>query len=158
MKPRVLNVQREYGVDNDALSHMVAASIAEAAACLVRVPTEVVKAKMQTGDSMGLMHTFRSVLKEKHGPLGDLTGGLYRGYGITLMREIPFAIIQFPSYEKAKIVIGEWQQYPATPFQAASCGSISGGTAAAVTTPLDVLKYASDVGVRSGGDPVAKMR
>jgi solute carrier family 25 S-adenosylmethionine transporter 26 len=119
---------------------MIAASVGEAAACLVRVPTEVVKAKMQTGESSGLMQTIGKVLKEKHGPLSSVMGGLYRGYGITLMREIPFAMIQFPLYEKSKEWIGNWQQYPATPVQAAVGGSISGGIAAATTTPLDVVK------------------
>ena len=32
-----------------ALAQMLAASLAETAACLVRVPTEVVKQRMQTG-------------------------------------------------------------------------------------------------------------
>lgn len=151
-------MQRDIGVDNEALSHMVAASIAEAAACLVRVPTEVIKAKMQTGDSTGLMHTFRAVLKERHGTspiLGAITGGLYRGYGITLMREIPFAIIQFPLYEKAKIMIRDWQHSPATPVQSAACGSIAGGIAAAATTPLDVLKTRLMLGTDRMGVPYA---
>jgi solute carrier family 25 S-adenosylmethionine transporter 26 len=29
--------------------------------------------------------------------------GLYKGYGITIVREIPFSFIQFPIYEKLKI-------------------------------------------------------
>jgi solute carrier family 25 S-adenosylmethionine transporter 26 len=146
-------MQRDAGIDNEALSHMIAASMGEAAACVARVPTEVVKAKMQTGDSLGLMNTVRSVLKEKHGPLGDITGGLYRGYGITLLREIPFAAIQFPMYEKAKLVIGEWQKSPATPVQSAACGSVAGGIAAAITTPLDVLKTRLMLGVDKAGVP-----
>lgn len=40
MKPRVLNLQKRVGVENEAISHMVAASCGEAVACLVRVPTE----------------------------------------------------------------------------------------------------------------------
>ena len=86
---------------NPAISHMAAASIGESAACLVRVPTEVIKAKMQTNaaNASSLSKTFRSVLEESHrGPLGKLTGGLYRGYGITLMREIPFAMV-CPSFK-----------------------------------------------------------
>ena len=30
-------------------------------------------------------------------------GGLYKGYGITIMREIPFAWVQFPLYEWMKV-------------------------------------------------------
>ena len=30
-------------------------------------------------------------------------GGFYTGYGTTLMREVPFSIIQFPLWEKAKV-------------------------------------------------------
>ena len=120
---------------------MLAASIGEAMACLVRVPTEVVKAKMQTNDAATLTNTFRSVLQETHGSaLSNFTGGLYRGYGMTLMREIPFAMIQFPLYEGAKVWWTEQQGSQVSPVQAAVCGSISGGFAAAVTTPLDVVK------------------
>lgn len=155
MKPKVLTLQKSVGVENESLSHMVAASIGEAAACLVRVPTEVVKGRMQTGASVGLMDTLHMVLKEKHhGPLAHLTGGLYRGYGITLMREIPFAVIQFPLYERAKLWVGEYQNgVPASPVQAAACGSVSGGIAAGATTPLDVVKTRLMLGADRAGVP-----
>ena len=161
------------GAQDDASSssspyvHMLAASMGEAAACLVRVPTEVVKAKMQTAGSgggdaaiLGLRHTIQSVLQEKHGggPLQHITGGLYRGYGITLFREIPFAVIQFPLYERLKLYCAESGETAAaapccTPLQAAGCGSASGAVAAAVTTPLDVLKTRLMLGVDRHGVP-----
>ncbi|KAG7344593.1 mitochondrial carrier protein [Nitzschia inconspicua] len=151
-----LQQQRQYplGDDDDfttqqhsvALSHMLAASIGEAAACLVRVPTEVIKAKMQTNTdhALSLTNTIRLVWNETHGgsPLSQWTGGLYRGYGITLMREIPFAMIQFPIYEYCKVYWADQYRHgvPVNPIEAAACGSFSGGIAAAVTTPLDVIK------------------
>jgi solute carrier family 25 S-adenosylmethionine transporter 26 len=146
MKPVVLRTQERFGLqDQEALSHMIAASMGESMACVVRVPTEVVKAKMQTATqgaaTTSLTQTFRQVLAETHGsPLASITGGLYRGYGITLMREIPFAAMQFPLYEKFKIVWSDKQGVPVSPVQAAACGSVSGAIAAAFTTPLDVVK------------------
>ena len=130
---------------------MLAASLGEAAACLVRVPTEVVKAKMQTarvsdhtGRRLTLRQTVAAVLRETNGAgwSSSVTGGLYRGYGITLFREIPFAAIQFPLYERLKVMVAQHYDQPhgATPLQAAACGSASGAVAAAATTPLDVLK------------------
>ena len=74
---------------------------------------------------------------------------------MTLMREIPFAMIQFPMYEYLK-------EYWATqyrdgksvnPVQAAACGSFSGGIAAAVTTPLDVVKTRLMLGSDRDGVP-----
>jgi len=161
LKPKVLRIQQNMEIGNESTSHMIAASLGETAACLVRVPTEVVKAKMQTATvsgetkKIGLVDTIKLVLNEKHGggPLRSITGGLYRGYGITLMREIPFAIVQFPLYEKFKILVGDWQQSPSTPIQGAACGSVSGGIAAAVTTPLDVLKTRLMLGVDKSGIP-----
>lgn len=127
--------------DQPAISHMVAASMGEAMACLVRVPTEVLKTKMQTTEGARLGKTFQLVLQETHGSaLSQFTGGLYRGYGMTLMREIPFAMIQFPLYEQFKVSWGDYQGSPANPVQAAACGSLSGAVAAAFTTPLDVIK------------------
>ena len=67
--------------------------------------------------------------------------GLYQGFGITVMREIPFTSLQFPLYEFLKqqlsIRVGRKPLYA---HEAAVCGSIAGGVAAALTTPLDVLK------------------
>jgi solute carrier family 25 S-adenosylmethionine transporter 26 len=154
MKPVIRSAQQEYNLlqEHESVSHMLAASIGEAAACLVRVPTEVIKAKMQTESSASLLQTTRLVFQETHGSvLSGLFGGLYRGYGMTLFREIPFAMIQFPLYEKGKVWWGDYQQSPATPVQAAVCGSVSGGIAAAFTTPLDVLKTRLMLGVDKQG-------
>ena len=140
--------------DETAICHMIAASISEAVACLVRVPTEVIKAKMQIANvHLSLADTIKVVLAETHGggPLSGLTGGLYRGYGITLFREIPFAIIQFPLYEWMKVMWKDRQEAPCTPLQAAACGSGSGAVAAAATTPLDVLKTRHMIGFDHSG-------
>ncbi len=121
---------------------MLAASFGEAAACLVRVPTEVMKQNMQTsGKSLGETWKIIIAQKKSNAFASSMLGGLYRGYGITLMREIPFAFIQFPIYEHMKV---SWAKYQSiqqvSPVQAALCGSISGAIAAACTTPLDVIK------------------
>uniref|UniRef100_A0A7R9WMN4 S-adenosylmethionine transporter n=1 Tax=Craspedostauros australis TaxID=1486917 RepID=A0A7R9WMN4_9STRA len=152
MKPIVYDRMEAMGFkDQQAATHMIAASMGETMACLVRVPTEVVKAKMQTSGTP-LVGTFQQVLKEKHGsPLAAITGGLYRGYGVTIMREIPFAMIQFPMYERFKVMVGDWQKEPASALQAAACGSVSGGIAAAVTTPLDVIKTRLMLGADAHG-------
>eukprot|EP00581_Thalassiosira_minuscula_P009223 CAMPEP_0183706450 /NCGR_PEP_ID=MMETSP0737-20130205/3276_1 /TAXON_ID=385413 /ORGANISM="Thalassiosira miniscula, Strain CCMP1093" /LENGTH=292 /DNA_ID=CAMNT_0025933863 /DNA_START=29 /DNA_END=907 /DNA_ORIENTATION=+ len=147
MKPVISNLQTQYlgeSSSSPALTHMTAASIGEAAACLVRVPTEVIKSKMQTNaaGASTLTSTIQMVLAEKDGRAfaSHIFGGLYRGYGITLMREVPFAFIQFPLYERFKIEWAKVQGYKTSPLQAAACGSVSGGIAAALTTPLDVIK------------------
>lgn len=66
-------------------------------ACLVRVPTEVIKQRMQTGMHATLKETVSATLASR----GVLS--FYQGFGITIMREIPFALIQFPLYEKMKV-------------------------------------------------------
>ncbi|GET02755.1 S-adenosylmethionine mitochondrial carrier protein-like [Rhizophagus clarus] len=67
--------------------------------------------------------------------------GFYRGYFSTVFREIPFTCLQFPFYEYLKIVVAKkTDRNYVEPWEAAICGSIAGGTAAAVTTPLDVIK------------------
>lgn len=156
LKPRISKLQQKYNIypEHDAITHMTAASFGEAAACLVRVPTEVIKAKMQTGTGHeNLMSTIRMVLQEQHGGsiLSPIFGGLYRGYGITLMREIPFAMIQFPLYEKFKVVWSNYQDQLVSPIQAAACGSISGAIAGGLTTPLDVIKTRLMLGVDQHG-------
>lgn len=81
--------------------HMCAASFGEVVACLVRVPTEVVKQRYQAkvvDNSKSLISNIMNLIKTE-----GVFGGLYRGFGITIMREIPFAWIQFPLYEWMKV-------------------------------------------------------
>ena len=67
--------------------------------------------------------------------------GLYQGFGITTMREIPFTSLQFPLYEFLKRQLSiRVARKPLYAHEAALCGCIAGGVAAALTTPLDVLK------------------
>lgn len=58
----------------------------------------------------------------------------------SLPRKVPFSFIQFPIYEAAKAAWSHEQGTPISPFQAAACGSFAGAIAAAMTTPLDVIK------------------
>eukprot|EP00928_Gymnodinium_smaydae_P058773 TRINITY_DN4197_c1_g1_i2.p1 TRINITY_DN4197_c1_g1~~TRINITY_DN4197_c1_g1_i2.p1 ORF type:complete len:293 (+),score=71.83 TRINITY_DN4197_c1_g1_i2:71-880(+) len=123
----------------------VAASCGEIMACLVRVPTEVVKQRMQAGQHASLREAATTIIS-RDGPKG-----FYTGYLTTVLREIPFALIQFPLWERMKKEVASWQNRPCEPWQGALCGSISGGFSAAVTTPLDVAKTRRMLGQGTGG-------
>jgi solute carrier family 25 S-adenosylmethionine transporter 26 len=129
------------------IQHMLAASVGEIVACLVRVPTEVVKQRMQAGMTKSISETVSKCMEV------DGIKGLYKGFGITIMREIPFSFIQFPIYEGMKNKIKQYVDRPLGPLESASCGSFSGAIAAAATTPLDVIKTRLMLGSDSNGIP-----
>jgi len=114
--------------------HMLSAATGEIMACIIRVPVEVVKQRQQAGVHSSSIHLLQSVLKSE----GFI--GLYRGYRTTVLREIPFAFIQFPLWEWTKKTWSKRQNRDVSPWQSSICGAFSGGIAAAVTTPLDVAK------------------
>ncbi|KAM8931096.1 mitochondrial S-adenosylmethionine carrier protein [Pelodytes ibericus] len=116
------------------VTHMAAASMGELVACLIRVPSEVVKQRTQVSHSSTTYQMLASTLREEG------VRGLYRGYKSTVLREIPFAFVQFPLWEFLKS-LWSWKQGQAVDsWQSAVCGGFAGGFAAAVTTPLDVAK------------------
>lgn len=124
---------------------MLAASAGEIAACAVRVPTEVVKQRAQAGQHPSSMSALRAILDQrKTAGLSSVARSLYRGWSITIMREVPFTVIQFPLWESLKrwsvhaYPDGSLSQMPV--IQSALLGSLSGAVAAGLTTPLDVLK------------------
>ena len=122
------------GSSNVAIAQALAASVAETAACLVRVPTEVVKQRMQIGEFTSLQQAVPTILKNEG------VGRLYSGFGVTIMREIPFSCIQFPIYEGLKVAWARMQGSDTSALQGACCGSFAGGIAAGATCPLDVVK------------------
>lgn len=124
-----------FGLQDSPSVHMTAASCGEVTACLVRVPTEILKQRRQAGVGDTGLAILKSILRTE----GVL--GLYRGYFTTLAREIPFALIQFPLWEflKKRLAESTGQATP-PPWQGSVCGAVAGGFSAAVTTPLDVAK------------------
>ncbi|KAK1754354.1 mitochondrial carrier domain-containing protein [Echria macrotheca] len=139
-----------------ATDHMLAASLGEIAACAVRVPTEVIKQRAQAGQHGGSSLSSLLAILHLRRDLGFLgmTRELYRGWGITILREVPFTVLQFPLWERLKKwgrerkaqtgrgLFGEEAEKKKDVGAAESAlyGSVAGGLAAAVTTPLDVLK------------------
>lgn len=118
------------------LINSLAASLGEMFAGLIRVPIEIVKQKRQISKVHYrtidiLMHAYKSE---------GLINGIYRGYGITIMRDIPFSMIQYPLWESLIAITKYLTRHPPNPLVDACFGSISGATASAITTPLDVAK------------------
>ncbi|KAL7806255.1 mitochondrial carrier domain-containing protein [Trichoderma aethiopicum] len=146
------NVTANAWVPADILTHMLASSLGEIAACSVRVPTEVVKQRAQAGHHGGssaraLAHILSSGLEAGgRRSLPAVWRELYRGWGITVFREVPFTVIQFPLWEAMKAWgrrrrgDGGGSKGDVSAGESALYGSLAGAVAAAATTPLDVLK------------------
>ncbi|KAI1724219.1 mitochondrial carrier protein [Ditylenchus destructor] len=117
------------------LSDALRASLGEIAACMVRVPTELIKQRAQV---TGFASTSK-IAREIYSSNGFR--GFYRGYVSTVTREIPFSFIEFPIWEYLKRWVSQRKDGKlCTPFESACCGSVAGSIAAAITTPLDVAK------------------
>lgn len=119
---------------NGAISYMMSACLGEVVACTVRVPVEVIKQRSQTISHLSSLKILQRTLQTEN------IRGLFRGYKITILREIPFSFIQFPLWEYLKHLTSKRTGKAATPMQAGWCGFFAGGIAAAVTTPLDTAK------------------
>jgi len=122
--------------------HMLAASAGEVAACAVRVPTEVVKQRAQASQFASSKEALMFILRQRHTHgLAHVWRELYRGWSITIIREVPFTVIQFPLWEALK----RWRLHQTgkkavSGLEGGLLGSVAGAVAAGITTPLDVLK------------------
>ncbi|MCJ1472508.1 S-adenosylmethionine transporter [Lambiella insularis] len=126
----------------EPFEHMAAATLGEVAACAVRVPTEVVKQRAQAVQYASSRAALRAILARRRTVgVGGVWREMYRGWGVTVMREVPFTVIQFPLWEGMK----EWRRRTTGKegvgaVESGLFGSVAGAVAAGVTTPLDVLK------------------
>jgi solute carrier family 25 S-adenosylmethionine transporter 26 len=117
----------------EILCHMIAAVFGEASAVLFRNPFELVKQNMQIGKYSNMKEAFVEIIKNNG------IKGIYRGYVITVFREIPFGILQYPLYELFKNKNKSRKESLST-IDYCLCGAKAGGIAAFLTTPIDVIK------------------
>lgn len=129
-----------------------AAMCGESLACCIRVPVEMVKQQMQAGHHASIGAALRHATNNAVPPAGDAAAAapppirlagvhhLFRGMPIMLMRELPFSVIQMSLYETMKGKLRANKDHPYAALGLPLCGAVSGGTAAFLTTPLDVVK------------------
>lgn len=143
--PNTFDADKNPVTDSDVLRFFIkffvnsfAASLGEMCAGLIRVPIEIVKQKRQVGK---LQYRAIDILMGAYKSDG-LVNGIYRGYGVTIMRDIPFSMIQYPLWELlTALTTANLGQRPNLKLFVEACdGSVAGAVASAVTTPLDVAK------------------
>lgn len=121
---------------NSMGAHLVAAASGGLASSIIRVPTEVVKTRMQTGQFSSPRHAFWHIATRE-----GVYAGLFAGFGSFLLRDLPFDAVEFTSYEQMKLT---WKSVSGgrelRNHETAFIGGIAGMLTGAVTTPLDVVK------------------
>ncbi|XP_076928350.1 S-adenosylmethionine carrier 1, chloroplastic/mitochondrial-like [Bidens hawaiensis] len=117
-----------------AVAHLTAGAIGGVAASLVRVPTEVVKQRMQTRQFASAPDAVRLIVSKEG------FKGLYAGYGSFLLRDLPFDAIQFCIYEQLRIGYKLAARRDLNDPENAAIGAFAGALTGAITTPLDVIK------------------
>ena len=120
------------GKDTDPLRSAFAGSMATITADAIMTPFDVIKQRMQLSGTQGLRQTIRSLLRLEG------FGALYVSYPTTLLLNVPFHGIQFPTYEALKRFLNPDGSY--SPISHIVAGGTAGALAAALTCPIDVLK------------------
>uniref|UniRef100_A0A1D1ZDA8 S-adenosylmethionine mitochondrial carrier protein n=1 Tax=Anthurium amnicola TaxID=1678845 RepID=A0A1D1ZDA8_9ARAE len=100
----------------------------------VRIPCEVLKQRLQAGIFDNVGEAIVGTLHE------DGFKGFFRGTGATLCREVPFYVAGMGLYAEAKKAAQKLLKRELEAWETIAVGALSGGLAAVVTTPFDVMK------------------
>ncbi|KAF2220045.1 mitochondrial carrier domain-containing protein [Elsinoe ampelina] len=123
---------------NAAGHHPLAAATSGACATIASDafmnPFDVIKQRMQVHGSTyrSVTHCARDVFRNEG------LRAFYVSYPTTLTMTVPFTAMQFTAYESISKLVRRRQGYD--PLTHCLAGGLAGGIAAAVTTPLDVIK------------------
>ncbi|KAL9051896.1 MAG: hypothetical protein Q9162_005734 [Coniocarpon cinnabarinum] len=131
-------VKQSLGGNEGSEHHPFAAATSGACATIasdaLMNPFDVIKQRMQLANtaSTTLLHSARHVLRTEG------LSAFYVSYPTTLTMTVPFTAAQFTAYESLSRVMNPSKTYD--PLTHCVAGGLAGGVAAAVTTPLDVIK------------------
>ena len=130
-----------------SLAYLTAGFVADLAASVVYVPSEVLKTRLQLQGRPDNPHTrsgynYRGTLDALR-TIGRREGvpALFQGYKATLARDLPFSALQFAFYEQEQGWARRWAAAPdiGLPLEVATA-TTAGGLAGVLTCPLDVVK------------------
>ncbi|CAI9116468.1 OLC1v1017621C3 [Oldenlandia corymbosa var. corymbosa] len=116
------------------LAQLIAGAVGGAASSVVRVPTEVVKQRMQMSHFASAPDAVRCIVTKEG------FRGLYAGYGSFLLRDLPFDALQFCIYEQLRMGYKLAAKRDLKDSETALIGAFAGAITGAITTPLDVIK------------------
>uniref|UniRef100_A0A669EGY9 Mitochondrial glutathione transporter SLC25A39 n=1 Tax=Oreochromis niloticus TaxID=8128 RepID=A0A669EGY9_ORENI len=116
---------------------LVAGGLARLGAVTVISPLELVRTKMQ---SRQLSYSeLRTCIRSAVAQNGLLS--LWRGWGPTVLRDVPFSALYWFNYEMVKARLCEQSGVPQANFSISfTAGAVSGAIAAILTLPFDVVK------------------
>lgn len=131
-------VKNSLGGNKDTNHHPVVASVAGASATItsdaLMNPFDVIKQRMQLhGARFSGFSDCAAQIYRKEG-----LSAFYVSYPTTLLMNVPFTAINFTIYESASKILNPNRRHD--PLSHCVAGGLAGAMAAAVTTPLDVVK------------------
>ncbi|EOA27281.1 hypothetical protein CARUB_v10023399mg [Capsella rubella] len=100
----------------------------------LRIPCEVLKQRLQANQFDNIVEATVSTWNQEG------LKGLFRGTGVTLLREVPFYVAGMGLYNQSKKVVERQLGRELEPWEAIAVGALSGGFTAVLTTPFDVIK------------------
>eukprot|EP00899_Mesostigma_viride_P029016 jgi/Mesvir1/929/Mv17487-RA.1 len=113
----------------------VAATLGNMVSSIILVPKELIKQRLQVGSADSALKVLLATVRTEG------IGGLYVGYGPTLLRNLPSNVINFTVFEWLKALALSTTGRTSLPsWENFALGAISGASSAALTTPLDVVK------------------
>eukprot|EP00884_Botryococcus_braunii_P006887 jgi/Botrbrau1/1619/Bobra.0185s0034.1 len=122
--------------DKEFVGALVGGASAGLASSIVRVPTEVVKQRMQAGEFKGALQAVSQIVRKEG------LHGLFAGYNSFLLRDLPFDAIEFVAYEQLKssykLLLPAHRDLQ--PLEVSVIGAVAGAITGLLTTPLDVMK------------------
>ncbi|XVF08331.1 hypothetical protein REPUB_Repub06bG0217400 [Reevesia pubescens] len=127
------------GDPNNSMAHAASGVVATVTSDAVLTPMDMVKQRLQLKSSpyKGVADCVRRVLMEEG------IGAFYASYRTTVIMNAPFTAVHFATYEAAKRGLMEVSPDTADDERLvvhATAGAVAGALAAAITTPLDVVK------------------
>eukprot|EP01041_Mallomonas_annulata_P002086 gene2086-4076_t len=118
-----------------AYTKFLCAAGAYVACSVALVPGEVLKTGLQAGAGSSLMGLVKKTWMDEG------MKGFFVGYGATLLRDVPYTMLELGLYDNIKTFIRKFQKREdLTQGEELTSAAITGGFTSFVTTPLDVIK------------------